>query len=76
MIPRDTSPEAAAAQIAAHRRLSGPERLGIALEMSVLARELVAAGVRAMHPDWPDDRVKKELLRRLFPAGAVPHPLR
>ena len=76
MTPRDTSPEAAAAQIAAQRRLSGPERLDIALQMSVLARELVEAGVRAVHPDWTDDRVKKELLRRLFPAGAVPYPLR
>jgi hypothetical protein len=76
VISRDTSPEAAAAQIAAQRRLSGPERLAIALEMSLLARELVAAGVRAIHPDWPDDRVTKELLRRLVPAGAGPSPLR
>ena len=72
----DTSPEAAAVQIAVQRRLSGEERLALAIDMSDMARELALAGIRQLHPDWSEERVRTEYLRRLFPADRLPAPLR
>jgi hypothetical protein len=72
----DTSPAAAAVQLAAQRRLTGEQRVKIALEMSLAMRDLALAGLRHQHPDWPDAALRRELLRRLFPADRLPAPLR
>jgi hypothetical protein len=72
----DTSPDAAAIQLAIHRRLSGVERLNLALKMSAMARELAETRLRREHPSWTDADLKRELLRYAFQAQPLPVPLR
>ena len=67
----DTAPEAQAVQDAIHRAMTGEQRVLLAFEMSMFARELARAGIRQQHPDWPEDRVARELLRMAF----FPKPL-
>lgn len=67
----DTSRAAQDVQIAIQRAQTGEQRLTMALEMSRLARELARAGIRNDHPDWPESRADRELLRLAF----LPEPL-
>ena len=68
----DTSPEAALIQMAIYRRMSGEQRLRLAMEMSEFARELCLAGIRRLHPDWSDAQVRREMLRWTFLPAPVP----
>lgn len=72
----DTSPEAAALQASIQRRLTGVERLRLALEMSYAARELALARLRREHPEWSDWELKRELLRYAFGSAPLPPLLR
>ncbi len=72
----DTTPEAAALQLQAVRRLSGPARLDLAVDMSATARALFQARLRAAHPDWPDRMVHLHILRHTLPEGTLPPSLR
>jgi Rv0078B-related antitoxin len=56
--------------------MSGEQRVLIALEMSLFARELARAGIREQHPDWSDTQVAYELIRRAFLPGTMPVRLR
>ena len=67
----DTSPEAAEIQLEIFRRMTGEQRLRLALEMSDFARAASLARIRAEHPDWSEWEVKRELLRITF----LPNPL-
>jgi hypothetical protein len=67
----DTSPEAAEVQLAIFRKMTGEDRLRLALEMSDFARGLSLSRIRSEHPDWSDWAVKRELLRLQF----LPEPL-
>ena len=67
----DTSPDAQARQIEIQRAMSGEQRLLLAFEMSLFARELAREGIRRDHPDWPEDRLARELIRLAF----LPKPL-
>jgi len=67
----DTSPEAAEIQLAIFRRMTGEQRLRLALEMSDFARGLSLSRIRSEHPHWSDWEVKRELLRLEF----LPEPL-
>jgi hypothetical protein len=71
----DTSPEIEAMQSLIHERMTGEQRLMMALEMSYFAHELAKQGLRDAHPDWPEERVKREFMRSLFPPGAAPSGL-
>lgn len=71
----DTSPEAKEVQASIHRRMTGVQRLELAYEMSVSARELAIARLRRKHPDWPEAEFKRELLRIAFGAQPLPPPL-
>ena len=51
--------------------MSGEQRLLLAFEMSLFARELAREGIRRDHPDWPEDRLARELIRLAF----LPKPL-
>ena len=72
----DTTPEAEAVRIEVLRNLSGPQRLMIALDMSLFVRELAATRLRLEHPDWSDQTVQRELLRYAFQPGPLPEILR
>jgi hypothetical protein len=50
-------------QLDIHRKRSGAERLALALEMSLTARELALTRLRSRHPDWSDSDLGRELIR-------------
>jgi hypothetical protein len=51
--------------------MSGEERMLLAYEMSMFARDLCRARIRTEHPDWDETQVAHELLRIAF----LPHPM-
>ena len=67
----DTTREARAIQEQILRNMTGEQRLLLAWDMSMFARELARAGIRNDHPDWTEGQVARELLRLAF----LPDPL-
>jgi hypothetical protein len=67
----DTTPEIEAIQIAIRQSLTVQQRLQIALDMSLFARELTKAGIRRDHPDWSERQIMMEVFRLAF----LPDPL-
>jgi hypothetical protein len=55
-----------------YRAMSGEQRLLLAFEMSLFARELAKEGIRREHPEWPEARIARELLRLAFFPAALP----
>ena len=72
----DTTPEARAAQLKVHQAMSGEQRLLLAFEMSVFAREVAAAHLREQHPGWSEAEVSRELIRIAFLPDLPPPPFR
>jgi len=72
----DTDPAAQAIQLQIHRAMTGEQRILMALEMSLFAREMAAAGIRLDHPEWTDAQIARELLRRAFLPKPLPPGLR
>jgi hypothetical protein len=68
----DTPPSAQAVQLEILRAMSGEQRLLLAFEMSLFARELAREGIRCQHPEWPEDRITRELLRLAFFPAPLP----
>ena len=71
MPSRDTSTFAGQMQLGVQRRLSGEQRVLLALDMSLFARKLAEHRIRQEHPEWTDVEIKRELLRLAF----LPLPL-
>jgi hypothetical protein len=71
----DTSPEAAAIQADIIRKMTGVQRLDLAMKMSLFARELALTRLRTEHPDWSEWELKRELLRYAFGSEPWPPPL-
>jgi Rv0078B-related antitoxin len=72
----DTSPSAQALQLEIHRKMTGEQRLLLALEMSDFARELASQRIRQEHPDWSPDLIARELIRIAFLPAPLPARLR
>jgi hypothetical protein len=72
----DTTPEAQAAQTEVYRKMMPVQRLEIAFEMSLAARELSRARLRMQHPDWTETQLQREILRYAFLPGELPEALR
>ena len=72
----DTSTAAQALQLQIQRAMSGEQRLLLAMEMSTLARELSAAGLRDAHPEWAESDIRRELLRLAFLPRELPAALK
>lgn len=72
----DTSAAAQAVQLNIHRSMSGEQRLLLAYEMSMFARELNRARLLSEHPEWPEARIARELLRLAFLPAPLPAGLR
>lgn len=68
----DTAPTAQAVQLDIQRSMSGEQRLLLAFEMSLFARELNRERIRREHPDWPETQLDRELLRLAFLPGPLP----
>ena len=67
----DTTRAAQELQLGIQRSMSGEERMLVAFEMSLFARELARERIRMDHPEWDEARVARELLRHAF----LPNPL-
>lgn len=52
------------------RAMSADEKVRIAHGLWVEARSLLAAGVRAQHPDWSDEQVAERVRELMRDAGA------
>lgn len=76
MVTSDTSPEAREIQLQIHRSMSGEQRILLALEMSLFARELARERICSDHPDWDEWQVQRELLRIAFLPDPLPAGLR
>ncbi len=51
--------------------MSGEQRILLAFEMSLFARELARESIRRDHPEWSETQVERELIRLAF----LPKPL-
>ena len=58
-------------QIEIYRRMTGQQRLQIAFELADLCRELARCGVLSQHPDWTDEQVEHEVVRRFRLAAGI-----
>lgn len=67
----DTTDAARDIQLQVHRAMTGEQRLLLAFEMSLFARDLARAGIQREHPDWDEAHTARELLRLAF----LPEPL-
>ncbi|HVI09667.1 MAG TPA: hypothetical protein VND65_15365 [Candidatus Binatia bacterium] len=67
----DTSPKAQAVQDEIHRSMPGEQKMALAYEMSMAARELNRSRLLREHPDWSEKQIARELLRLAF----FPKPL-
>jgi hypothetical protein len=73
---RDTLPDAEEVQLSVFRKMTGEQRLKLALEMRDFARGLSQSRIRAEHPEWSGWEVKRELLRLDFLPDPLPSGLR
>jgi hypothetical protein len=65
-VSADTSAEAEAVQLALYRRMSPSERVRVAHQMSLDAREIAQAAIRRRHPEYDDAMVRWALFRLLL----------
>ena len=72
----DTSAVADALQRRIQSSMSWEERILLAYEMSLFARELAREGIRRDHPEWTEAKVDRELLRIAFLPAELPTGLR
>jgi len=56
--------------------MSGEQRLLLALEMSLFARELAKVRISREYPEWLQTQVERELLRLAFLPEPLPAKLR
>jgi hypothetical protein len=68
----DTSPHIQAMQDHIITAMTGERRLLLALELSRVTHALAKQGIQDQHPDWPEEKVKREFWRLLFSSGTVP----
>ena len=64
--PADTDPEAYQVQLAIYRKMSGGQRVALALELSGNVRAIARDGIRARHPDYSVTEVGDALNRLLL----------
>jgi hypothetical protein len=63
--PADTTPEAWQAQLTLLRRMGAPRRAAAAFRLTRLARDASRAGIRARHPEYGEDDVRRAFFRML-----------
>ena len=72
----DTSPAAQALQLKIQSAMSGEQRMLLAFEMSLFARELAKEGIRRDHPEWTEGQIARELMRLAFLPSPLPAGLK
>jgi len=68
----DTHPTAEALQNRIQAMMTGEQRLLLAYEMSMFARELSRERIRSEHPNWSEKQVALEILRLAFLPAPLP----
>jgi hypothetical protein len=63
--PADTSIDAWSAQVELLSAMSGSRRSALAFRLTRLARDASRAGIRARHPEYDDDDVRRAFFRLL-----------
>lgn len=66
LIPLDTSAEAFQAQLAVWEKLGPEGRVKLAGRISQAARYVATEGIRARHPEYSDEQLKRALCRLLY----------
>jgi hypothetical protein len=66
MHARDTSPEAAAVQYEAYRRIGPSGRFAAAAELTNVVRELARTGIRMRHPEYTVEEISKEFVSIVY----------
>ena len=56
-------------QLEGLRRMTPAQKLRMVAELYEAGIKLRAAGLRLMHPDWPEERLEREARRSLLYAG-------
>lgn len=69
--PADTTPQAWSAQLAMLSRMTGEQRVAIALRLTHAAREASRAGIRARHPEYSEDAMRRAFFRMLHGDAAT-----
>lgn len=64
--------EAAQRQIELYRRMTPQQRLQICFRLYELVRTVARQGVRHQHPDWDEQRVEQEVIRRCRLGAGIP----
>jgi hypothetical protein len=59
-------------QIEGYRRMTPQQRLQISFELYQLTRTLVRQGVKHQHPEWDEQQVEQEVLRRFRLGAGIP----
>ncbi len=59
-------------QIECYRRMTPQERLLASFRLYQLSKTLARQGVKTQHPDWNEERVEAELLRRICLGAGIP----
>ena len=59
-------------QIEGYRRMTPQQRLQIGFDLYELARFQVRAGIRFQNPQWSEQRVDQEVVRRFRLAAGIP----
>jgi hypothetical protein len=72
----DTSLAAQEVLLRVQRAMSGEQRLLLAFEMSLFARDLARERIRLDHPEWEEAQVARELLSLAFLPAPLPARLR
>ena len=76
MSTTDTTDTAREVQLRIQRAMSGEQRLLLAFDMSMFARDLAKQRIRSEHPEWEESDVSRELLRLAFLPSPLPARLR
>jgi hypothetical protein len=63
--PDDTSPEAWNAQLAMLRRMTGQQRSAIASRLTQIVRDAARAGIRARHPEYGEEELRRAFFRMM-----------
>ena len=59
-------------QIEIYRNMTPQQRLQIGFDLYALARILVRQGVKYQHPDWNEQQVQAEVMRRFRLGAGIP----
>lgn len=65
-VPDDTDPSSQAALVGAWRSMSTEQRITLVGQLCEDVDRLARAGITHRHPDWDEDRIRLELIRRRY----------